>query len=112
MTQCQEVIPLTSDVVEVLPVYAEQSPSHGRRPHRDSPVSLPPVQLPLRDSVPTEVKPADIPRLEINIEQIHRYFQLNPPQVMSLAVMYSKLSSEMTSMTGHTTALRLAAGKM
>ena len=31
-------------------------------------------------------------------------FQLNPPQVISLAVIYSKLSSEITSITGHTTA--------
>ena len=31
-------------------------------------------------------------------------FQLKPPQVMSEAVMYSKVSSEMTSMTGQTTA--------
>ena len=38
-------------------------------------------------------------------------FQLKPPQVISLAVMYSKLSSEITSITGHTTAFRLAAGQ-
>jgi hypothetical protein len=33
-------------------------------------------------------------------------FQLNPPHVMSEAVTYSKVSSEMTSMMGHTTAFR------
>ena len=36
-------------------------------------------------------------------------FQLKPPQVMSLAVMYSKLSSEITSITGQTTDLRFLA---
>ena len=39
-----------------------------------------------------------------NIQYLKLSFQLNPPQVMSEAVMYSKLSSEITSITGHTTA--------
>ena len=36
-------------------------------------------------------------------------FQLNPPQVISEAVTYSNVSSEMTSIIGHTTALRFLA---
>ena len=36
-------------------------------------------------------------------------FQLKPPHVMSDAVTYSKVSSDITSMMGQTTALRLSA---
>lgn len=38
-------------------------------------------------------------------------FQLKPPQVMSEAVTYSKVSSEMTSIMGHTTRVLGGVGK-
>ena len=45
----------------------------------------------------------------LNTHHLKLSFQLNPPHVMSEAVTYSKLSSEMTSMIGHTTAFRFTA---
>ena len=44
----------------------------------------------------------------LNRPDLKLSFQLKPPQVMSEAVMYSKVSSEMTSMTGHTTAFLIS----
>ena len=47
----------------------------------------------------------------INNHAYHRKlsFQLKPPHVMSDAVTYSKVSSDITSMIGQTTAFRLSA---
>ena len=44
------------EVVEIFPVYAEQAARHRWRPERKAPVSLSPLELPLRDGEPAEVQ--------------------------------------------------------
>lgn len=51
----------------------------------------------------TEMASWTEPEQNRNIYHRKLSFQLNPPQVMSEAVTYSNVSSEITSMIGHTT---------
>ena len=92
---------------EVVGVNGEKAAGHGRRSQRLRSVTVPPVHFSLGYAVPGTTRQSIKIKFHRTVKNgsHHRKlsFQLKPPHVMSEAVTYSKVSSEMTSIIGHTT---------